>query len=122
MRTDKSVTQQDIRFAQVEAYVTATLAEETAAQELPASKVLRREVWTRDARGQTAVRKLLVWKTNKEDIEPTYPAYVVHWTDYSAGRATPLEREVRLAPTEKLAMSIADGMVSENIKTGWNKA
>jgi len=122
LRTDKSVTQHDIRFAQVEAYVSATLAEDTAAQELPVSTVLRREVWTRDAKGQTAVRKLLVWKTNKEDVEPSYPAYVAHWTDYSAGRATPLEREVRLAPTEKLAMSIADGMVSENIKKGWNKA
>ena len=37
---------------------------------------------------------------------------------YSAGRATSLEREVRLAPTEKLAMSIADGMVSEKYQEG----
>jgi hypothetical protein len=46
---------------------------------------------------------------------------VVHWSDYSAGRATPLDKEVRLAPTEEEAMKIADGMIADNIKKGWEK-
>jgi hypothetical protein len=46
---------------------------------------------------------------------------VVHWTDYSANRSTPLDREVRLAPTETIAMKLADEMITENIKKGWNK-
>ena len=50
-----------------------------------------------------------------------FPAYVIHWTDYSGGRASPLDREVRLAPDEAGAMKIADLMVEENIKKGWNK-
>jgi hypothetical protein len=50
-----------------------------------------------------------------------FPAYVVHWSDYSAGRATPLDKEVRLAPTEEEAMKIADGMIADNIKKGWEK-
>jgi hypothetical protein len=46
---------------------------------------------------------------------------VVHWTDYSATRGSPLDREVRLAPTEALAMQVADAMIAENIKKGWAK-
>jgi hypothetical protein len=88
---------------------------------LPESTVIRRDVWTKTAKGATAVRKLLVWKTNKEQADPSYPAYVVHWTDYSAGRATPLDRDIRLAPDEKSALSIAEELISENIKKGWEK-
>ena len=45
----------------------------------------------------------------------------MHWTDYSPGRGSPLDREVKLAPDEKAAMKIADSMVEENIKKGWEK-
>jgi len=73
------------------------------------------------AKGQTAVRKLVIWRTNKAQVDASFPAYVVHWTDYSATRGTPLEREVRLAPTESLAMELGDAMIAENIKKGWVK-
>jgi hypothetical protein len=95
--------------------------QEVLAGTLPESTVIRRDVWTKTAKGSTAVRKLLVWKTNKEQADPSYPAYVIHWTDYSAGRATPLDRDVRLAPDEKSALAIAEELISENIKKGWEK-
>jgi hypothetical protein len=89
---------------------------------LPASQLLRREVWTKEAKGKTTVRKLLVWKTNKEvESEGRFPAYVVHWTDYSPSRAEPLDREVKLATDEAEARKIADQLVKENIKKGWEK-
>ena len=89
---------------------------------LPASELLRREVWTKEAKGKTSVRKLLVWKTNKEvGSGGRFPAYVVHWTDYSPSRAEPLDREVKLAPDEPEAQKIADELVKENIKKGWEK-
>ena len=78
-------------------------------------------MWTKAAKGQTALRKLVIWRTNKEQDDSPYPAYVVHWTDYSASRGTPLERKVRLAPTEALALSHEDAMVEENGKKGWTK-
>ena len=89
--------------------------------ELPKSELIRREVWTKDNKGSVAVRKLLVWKTNKKEIDPLFPEYVVHWTDFSLGRATPLDRDVKLAPDENTAFKLADGMIEENIKKGWNK-
>ena len=50
-----------------------------------------------------------------------YPAYVVHWTDFSATRKSPLDREVRLAPNEKEALKIAEAMIADNIKKGWSE-
>lgn len=120
IREDKSPTAHDIRFAQVASWVAAGAA--GPAGPLPESTLLRREVWTKETKGQVAVRKLVIWQTNKEAVDPAFPAYVVHWTDYSAARGTPLEREVRLAPTEKMAMQLGDAMVAENIKKGWLKA
>jgi hypothetical protein len=55
-------------------------------------------------------------------LDSSHPAYVVHWTDYSPGRASPLDRDVKLAPDEKTATRIANDMVEKHIKKGWNKA
>jgi len=62
---------------------------------------------------------LLIWKTNKEQNDDTYPAFVVHWTDYSAGRKSPLTREVRPASSLDAAQLLAEGMIEANIKKGW---
>lgn len=46
---------------------------------------------------------------------------MVHWTDYSSGRGTPLDREVRTASTQALMEEIAAKMVEANIKKGWEE-
>jgi len=86
---------------------------------LPPSEILRREVYSKTTKGVVAVRKLVMWKTNKQESDPSYPAYVVHFTDYSAGRKDPLQREVRVAPSQDVASKIADAMIEANIKKGW---
>ncbi|MCS6901018.1 MAG: hypothetical protein RMJ98_14640, partial [Myxococcales bacterium] len=85
-----------------------------------ASQVLRREVWIKETRGKKAVRKLVAWKTNKEQ-DPLHPPYVVHWTDYSPQRREPLAREVHPAPTEASMNAIAERLVAEQIKKGWQR-
>ena len=89
--------------------------------QLPTSEVIKRKVWTKAAKGKVAVRKLVAWKTNKAEVDPSYPAYVVHWTDYSAGRGTPLDREVRTAPTAELMEEIAARLIEDNVKKGWEE-
>ncbi len=121
LRSDKPLEAASIRFSQIEPWLGATQSRQETS-DLPASTLIRREVWTKETKGQSAVRKLVVWKTNKEKIDSSFPAWVVHWTDYSATRATPLDREVRLAPDEAAAMQVADLLVEQNIKKGWNKA
>ena len=123
IRDDKTASGTDIRMAQLdERCLTPGIDEKAEAVELPASTSLRREVYTKATKGLTAVRKLLVWQTNKAEADSAFPAYVVHFTDYSPTRKSPLKREVRLAPTEALATAIADEIIEDNIKRGWKRA
>jgi hypothetical protein len=122
LRDDKKPDAVDTRFAQIlERCLVDQASSQVAEVQLPASQVLKRKVWTKTTKGKVAVRKLVAWKTNKADVDPSYPAFVVHWTDYSAGRGTPLDREVRTAPTEALMEEIAAKMVEDNIKKGWEE-
>lgn len=117
LRNDKACTPEDIGWSQVTRLLPiATQSEET---KLGESSVLRRQVWSKEGSGKVDVRKLVVWKTNKESAG--YPAFVVHWTDYSSTRKSPLDREVRLAPNEKEAIKIAEAMIADNIKKGWSE-
>lgn len=111
LRNDKGVSPEETGWNQIVRLlpVEITTDEENAGK----SEVIQRRVWTKD----DAVRKLLVWKTNKEGVG--FSSFVVHWTDYSPGRKAPLAREVRLAPSEKEAKKIAEDMITENIKKGW---
>ena len=54
-------------------------------------------------------------------MSSNFPAFVVHWSDFSMGRASPLDREVRPAPDEESAMKLAQELIDENIKKGWEK-
>ena len=120
IRHDKKVDTLDVRFSQVAEYCNVTnLTDSVAKQDLPSSEILRREVYTKSAKDLVSVRKLVLFRTNKQHIDSSYPAYVVHWTDYSPGRKDPLQKEVRVAPIEKIATAIANEMIAENIKKGW---
>ncbi len=122
MREDKSPGPVDTRFAQLLERCPIEDATAAAAQvELPSTTVLRRQVWIKTTKDKIAVRKLLVWQTNKNLQDSSYPAFVVHGTDYSASRGTPLDREVRTAPSRELADAIAERWIEENIKKGWEE-
>jgi hypothetical protein len=121
LRTDKSVNTVDVRASQLtERCELKSLETPAEAIALPSSKVMRREVWTKVTKGKTAVRKLLVWQTNKDDVVPGWPAWVVHFTDYSPDRKTPLERTVRTAVSADDARAVAESLIAENIKKGWD--
>jgi ATP-dependent DNA ligase len=117
LRNDKACTFEDIGWNQITRLI--PIAEVSDQIKLGTSEVIRRQVWSKEGSGKVDVRKLLIWKTNKESAG--YPAYVVHWTDYSSTRKSPLDREVRLAPNEKEAVKIAEAMIAENIKKGWSE-
>jgi hypothetical protein len=117
LRNDKACTVEDIGWNQITRLL--PVAEQSEETKLGASEIIRRQVWTKEGAGKVDVRKLVLWKTNKESAG--YPAYVVHWTDFSATRKSPLDREVRLAPNEKEALKIAEAMIADNIKKGWSE-
>jgi hypothetical protein len=122
VRADKQVNDVDVRIAQLsERCQVASINAAAAALELPKSVVARREIWTKETKGKVAVRKLLVWQTNKQVAAPGWPAWIVHFTDYSPDRKNPLERTVKTAVTADEAEIVAEGLVTENVKKGWER-
>jgi len=122
-RTDKTNDSVDVRVTQLNEHISVVNIDAKAvARQLPKSQLLRRQVWSKTSKSGLAVRKLLVWSSGKQDIWPGWPAWLVHFTDYSPDRKTPLDRTIRTAQSEVEALAIADAMVSENIKKGWEEA
>ena len=117
VRNDKACTYEDIGWNQL----TRILPIDTSSNEVAVGKseLIQRRVWTKEGSGKVDVRKLVMWKTNKEAVG--FPSFVIHWTDYSSTRKTPHDREVRVAPNEKEALKIVESMITENIKKGWNE-
>jgi len=102
LRDDKSPINDDVGLSQISEIVELPEADVRAKDlKLPASKVIRRAVATKELRGAVMVRKLLMWKTNKEEASADFPAYVLHLTDFSPNRKSPLDHETRVSSSEK---------------------
>jgi ATP dependent DNA ligase C terminal region len=102
LRDDKQARPEDLRLSQLSDITEIPELERNAAElRLPASTVLERAVATKVLKGATLVRKLLLWKTNKETVSPDHPAYVLHLTDYSPNREAPLNHEIRVSSSEE---------------------
>lgn len=120
LRDDKTATAADAGMSQLTRIVDIPDAGAKAADiRLPEAKVLRRAVATKELKGKTMVRKLLMWKTNKDDVSPDHPAYVLLATDYSPNRKTPLEREIRVSSSLEQMEAIWTTWTAENFVKGW---
>ena len=121
MRDDKEANVEDVNIRQLEAFINIEETDKSAREELaPESKLIERVVYTKVMKGHRMVRKLLLWKTNKENMD-NFPAYVVYLTDFSPNRQNPLEREIRVAKTEKEARNWFQRLADENFVGGWEK-
>lgn len=121
-REDKTPNPKDLRLQQVADIVEVPMIDRDARQlTLPASTILKREVYTKQLKGQTMVRKLVLWKTNKDgDLGGgEWPAYVAYFTDFSPNRKTPLERDIRVSESKEQIEQLYDAMKAENIVKGW---
>lgn len=87
-------------------------------EELAESEVVRREVYAKKTKGKTAVRKMMVVKTNKEQTG-RYPAWMLYSLDFSPARKKPLDRTVVPAPTRAHAEEAAEEWIEDNVKRGW---
>lgn len=120
-REDKQVRPEDCGITQVANIVEVPMMDRDARQfTLPASEILRREVYTKDLKGQTMVRKFLMWKTHKETASDEFPGYVVHFTDFSPNRKDALSRELRVSNSKQQIEQLWDALKADNIKAGWN--
>ena len=119
VRTDKKPDTDDAGLSQI----TKIISLDTNANEkldLKKSEILSREVYVKESKGMKMVRKFMVWKTNKE-ATGDYPAYVYHYTDFSAGRAEMLKKEIKVSDSEEQIEEIFAAEVLKNVKKGWEK-
>ncbi len=122
LRDDKKPTPGEVRLSQLSDIAEIPEIERNATEiRLPASRVLERAVATKVLKGATMVRKLLVWKTNKEDAARDHPAYVLHLTDYSPNRANPLSHEIRVSSSEEQIRSIYQEWRKKYFVGGWTE-
>ncbi len=121
IREDKQAVRPDVRVEQVSDLVPIAEQECVDPASLPESEIIRREVYTKRSKKGVAVRKLVGWKTNKHEIDPAYPNFVIFFTDYAPGRKQPLKTDLRVAARETTLHTIADDWLAENIKRGWEQ-
>jgi hypothetical protein len=121
IREDKRLHADDVGIQQITKWVEVQLADQDARQHrLPTAELVRREVFTKVLKGETMVRKFLVIKTNKHELSTEYPAYAIHYTDYSPNRKEPLSREVLVSNSLEQIDALYANLKTENVKKGWN--
>ncbi len=116
LRPDKEVGTGGARATQLLPHATEPPAALATGQR--AHRVLRREVWTKESKGETMVRKLLVAEVTGD---PDGFPFVVTWTDFSAKRKEPLKVDTAWANTAGRAETLADVFVADGIAKGWEK-
>src|SRR5258708_30042241 len=121
LRDDKEAGGDETNIRQVSDQVKVEAAAKSAdTSKLKPSKMIERTVYTKVMKENTMVRKLLLWKTNKDET-PDFPAFVVYLTDFSPNRKTPLERDIKVASTENVARNLFKEMAEKNFIGGWEK-
>lgn len=114
LRADKEFAPQAVRLAQLTGREITT--PELINRNLPALEVMRREVYTKEVKGALAVRKLVVGR--RPTTAGAFP-YVIFWTDFSAGRKTPLEVTTLFAHTETRAEALVKKLIEGNVTKGF---
>ncbi len=120
IRDDKTANADDVKISQL-SDITEIPDLERVADDLilPLSTVIERVVATKTLKEATMVRKLLLWKTNKEEASRDHPAYVLHLTNYSPNRKEPLQHEIRVSSSEEQIKMLMENWKEKYIVGGW---
>ncbi len=120
IRDDKTANTDDVKMSQL-SDITEIPDLERIADDLilPTSTIMERIVATKTLKEATMVRKLLLWKTNKEEASRDHPAYVLHLTNYSPNRKEPLQHEIRVSSSKKQIKQLLENWKDKYIVGGW---
>ncbi|MFN2412910.1 MAG: hypothetical protein ABR535_07665 [Pyrinomonadaceae bacterium] len=121
IRDDKEANVEDVNIRQFTNLVTIVDTEKPArVGAMQPSRLIQRSVYKKTMKGASMVRKLLLWKTNKEESNE-FPGYVVYLTDFSPNRQNPLERDIKISNNEKTARRLFEDMAKKYFVGGWEK-
>jgi hypothetical protein len=120
LRDDKQANPEHVRLSQLSDIADIPEMERGVAEiRLPESTILERAVALKVLKGATMVRKLLLWKTNKEEQSRDHHAYVLHLTDYSPNRESPLNHEIRVSSSEQQIRQMFAAWKEQVFVGGW---
>lgn len=121
MRPDKSVNADEVSTKQVSALVDIENIEKKLADiKLPNSEMLKREVYYKTMGEKMMIRKVLLWKTNKEETGE-FPAFIAFYTDFSTQRKDPLGTALKPANSLESGEKEFDALLEDAVKKGWEK-
>ncbi len=87
---------------------------------LPKSKLIKKEVFKKESKKGTAIKKFILWKSNKEKASD-YPSYLCYYLDFSESRKDPIKRKIYPFEDEKIGLAHFKKLLDENAKKGWEK-
>ncbi|MFC1853681.1 hypothetical protein ACFL27_26150 [candidate division CSSED10-310 bacterium] len=120
-RDDKTAEYSNVRFAQITDLVEVPKSDKNSLElTFAKSEILKRKVCTKVIKGATMVRKLLLWKTNKENESDEFPAYVLYGTDFSPNRKTPVNRDIRISSSLQQLEELWQQLEKKYFVKGWN--
>lgn len=121
-REDKTAHAADVRLSQIEDFASFEPEEivSSPAVEKAESEILLRDVYRKKLGDKSMLQKYVILKTNKEKTGD-FPAYVLHYTNYSSNRQEPLQREIRVSDSRRQIEELYQKYLEENIKKGWER-
>jgi len=120
IRDDKNPGTDDTGLLQLKDFIDLSVAE-TQTIDLPKSEILMREVYQKKQKNKIMVQKFMIWKTNKEKIDPRFTAFVFFYTNFSSQRKEALQTDIRISNDHNQITKIAESFIKKNIKKGWVK-
>jgi len=118
IREDKEACFEDTGFRQLSDL--KYINQETQNKELPKSEIVQKEIFTKVSKGKTAIQKFIIFKTNKEDLDPNYFAYTFVYVNFSATRKEMISKDIRVSNSLEQLQNICEEFKEKNIKKGWN--
>jgi len=122
MREDKQPVPESVSITQLSDIAQIPESNSAAADlELPLSSILKRSAATKVLKKATMVRKLICWKTNKDEESRDFPAFVLHLTDYSPNRKKPLNHEICVSASQQQIEQLFSAWEKKYYVRGWKR-
>ncbi|HRI15342.1 MAG TPA: hypothetical protein PLX89_20295 [Verrucomicrobiota bacterium] len=116
LRTDKDVGTGGARITQV--VPQAATPPSAIPSPSRSTRVIRREVYKKESKGETMIRKLVVAQT---EGDPDAMPFSIFWTDFSAKRKDPLKISTAYAHSSARAEALAQRFIEEGVAKGWEQ-
>ncbi|MHA1745606.1 MAG: hypothetical protein ACTSWW_06375 [Promethearchaeota archaeon] len=123
IREDKTADIFDVRVEQLTDFVDLAVTNSVEELSFPNAEILVRYVYE----NKQKVKKFLMWKSNKYEIDSNYSKYAIFFTDYSPVRKSPLDRKIRVTNSESQAGELFNEWIHKEmanskgvtLKKGW---